>query len=170
MIAENNNTGTSQIIFADTAKEMTQMLLSVFTSGTAVNAKPAGYSVAGKTGSTEVSFAYGTKDQWIVGYTPDVVVATWVGFDKTDKNHYMQGISETGITTLYKDEMTRILPYSKQTSFTVQSADSMAQSNGTSSSSSSSSDWSKKLKESISNGVKNAESTIQSWYNKITGK
>ncbi|MCT4392650.1 carboxypeptidase, partial [Lactobacillus delbrueckii] len=170
VIAENNNTGTSQIISADTAKEMTQMLLSVFTSGTAVNAKPAGYSVAGKTGSTEVSFAYGTKDQWIVGYTPDVVVATWVGFDKTDKNHYMQGISETGITTLYKDEMTRILPYSKQTSFTVQSADSMAQSNGTSSSSSSSSDWSKKLKESISNGVKNAESTIQSWYNKITGK
>ena len=66
--------------------------------------------------------------------------------------------------------MTRILPYSKQTSFTVQSADSMAQSNGTSSSSSSSSNWSQKLKESISDGVKNAESTIKSWYNKITGK
>lgn len=170
VIAENNNTGTSQIISADTAKEMTQMLLSVFTSGTAVNAKPAGYSVAGKTGSTEVSFAYGTKDQWIVGYTPDVVVATWVGFDKTDKSYYMQGISETGITTLYRDELTRILPYSKQTSFTVQSADSMAQSNGTSSTSSSSSNWSKKLKESISDGVKNAESAIKSWYNKITGK
>ena len=58
--------------------------------------------------------------------TPDVVVATWVGFDTTNKTHYMQGISETGITTLYKDEMEGILPYSKQTQVTVSAAETSA--------------------------------------------
>lgn len=169
VIAENNDTGTSRVISSSTAKEMTRMLLSVFTTGTAVNAKPSGYSVAGKTGSTEVSFAYGTKDQWIVGYTPDVVVATWVGFDTTNKTHYMQGISETGITTLYKDEMEGILPYSKQTQFTVSAAETSANDSSSSSSSSSSSGFGQKIKEAIDDGLKNAESGLKSWYNKITG-
>ncbi|MFR0585284.1 transglycosylase domain-containing protein [Lactobacillus porci] len=166
VIAENRDTGSKQIISADTAKEMTEMLLSVFRVGTAVNAQPYGYSVAGKTGSTEVSFAYGTKDQWIVGYTPDVVVSTWVGFDKTDKTHYMQGISETGITSLYKAEMQALLPYSKQSSFKVQAADSMASSNGTAGKSSASSeDFGSKVKQSISDGLNNAKNKINSWYN-----
>ncbi len=64
-----------KIISKDVAKQMTSMMLGgVFTSGTGgVDAQPAGYSVAGKTGSTEAdSSATGqaTKDKWIVGYTP----------------------------------------------------------------------------------------------------
>ncbi len=63
------------------------------------------------------SYGFGTKDQWIVGYTPDIVLATWVGFDQTSKQRYMQGVSETGITRLYKAEMEGILPYTAQTQF-----------------------------------------------------
>lgn len=74
VIAQNKNPGSHRIISTNTAKEMTSMLLGVFTSGTGRSAQPANFRVAGKTGSTEVPDSYwlGTKDQWIVGYTPDV--------------------------------------------------------------------------------------------------
>ena len=87
VISQKSNDRYHRIISHRVAEEMTMMLLGVFSNGTAVSAQPAGYEVAGKTGSTEVpnSYGFGTKDQWIVGYTPDIVVATWVGFDKTDK-------------------------------------------------------------------------------------
>lgn len=167
VIAENNDIGNKQIISSATAKEMTRMLLSVFDIGTAVNAKPYGYSVAGKTGSTEVSFAYGTKDQWIVGYTPDVVVSTWVGFDRTSKTHYMQGISETGITTLYRSEMTNILPYTPKTLFGFESADELARNGNDDSDSTNSSpaQWTDGLRKSIQNSLNSAESRLKSWYN-----
>ena len=74
VLAENGNPGTHRIISENTAKEMTTMMLGVFTNGTGQSAQPSGYRVAGKTGSTEVpnSYGFGTKDQWIVGYTPDI--------------------------------------------------------------------------------------------------
>lgn len=163
VIAQNSNTGSHRIMSQSVAKEMTSMLLGVFTSGTAQSAQPSGYQVAGKTGSTEVSWAYGTKDQWIVGYTPDVVVATWVGFDKTDQNHYMQGISETGITRLYKAEMEGILPYTKGTAFSEKPAQSMANSTG------SDSDWLSQAGQNLQNGLNQAGKNIQAWYNNIKG-
>ncbi len=163
VIAQNSNTGSHRIMSQSVAKEMTSMLLGVFTSGTAQSAQPSGYQVAGKTGSTEVSWAYGTKDQWIVGYTPDVVVATWVGFDKTDQNHYMQGISETGITRLYKAEMEGILPYTKGTAFSEKPAQSMANSTG------SDSDWLSQAGQNLQNGLNQAGKNIQTWYNNIKG-
>ncbi|MEL0529414.1 PBP1A family penicillin-binding protein [Lactobacillus jensenii] len=163
VIAKNSNTGSHRIMSQSVAKEMTSMLLGVFTSGTAQSAQPSGYQVAGKTGSTEVSWAYGTKDQWIVGYTPDVVVATWVGFDKTDQNHYMQGISETGITRLYKAEMEGILPYTKGTAFSEKPAQSMANSTG------SDSDWLSQAGQNLQNGLNQAGKNIQAWYNNIKG-
>ena len=163
VIAQNSNIGNHRIMSQSVAKEMTSMLLGVFTSGTAQSAQPAGYEVAGKTGSTEVSWAYGTKDQWIVGYTPDVVVATWVGFDKTDQNHYMQGISETGITRLYKAEMEGILPYTKGTAFSEKPAQSMANATG------SNSDWLSQAGQNLQNGLNQAGKNIQEWYNNIKG-
>lgn len=163
VIAQNSNTGSHRIMSQSVAKEMTSMLLGVFTSGTAQSAQPSGYQVAGKTGSTEVSWAYGTKDQWIVGYTPDVVVATWVGFDKTDQNHYMQGISETGITRLYKAEVEGILPYTKGTAFSEKPAQSMANSTG------SDSDWLSQAGQNLQNGLNQAGKNIQAWYNNIKG-
>ena len=165
VIAENHDTGTHRIISENTAKEMTTMLLGVFAGGTGTSAQPAGYRVAGKTGSTEVpnSYGFGTKDQWIVGYTPDVVVATWVGFDRTNQQHFMHGVSETGITRLYKAEMESILPYTAQNQFKEQAPKQIIQNNGAGS------DWTKGFGDKIEKGLGSAGEKINEWYNDIKG-
>ncbi|WEV36458.1 PBP1A family penicillin-binding protein [Lactobacillus sp. ESL0677] len=165
VLAENHNPGTHRVISTNTAKEMTTMLLGVFSSGTATSAQPNGYRVAGKTGSTEVpnSYGFGTKDQWIVGYTPDVVVATWVGFDKTNREHYMHGVSETGITRLYKAEMEGILPYTAQNQFTEKAPNQIIKQNGAGS------DWTSGLGDKIEKGFGSASQKLNEWYNDVKG-
>ena len=50
-----------------------------------MSAAPSGYTIAGKssTQSTDDINQNGTAedDHWFIGYTPDVVVATWMGYD-----------------------------------------------------------------------------------------
>ncbi|WP_270262729.1 PBP1A family penicillin-binding protein [Lactobacillus panisapium] len=165
VIGENHDIGKHRIISESTAKEMTTMLLGVFAGGTGTSAQPAGYRVAGKTGSTEVpnSYGFGTKDQWIVGYTPDVVVATWVGYDRTNKQHFMHGVSETEITRLYKAEMEGILPYTAQNQFIEQAPKQIIQNNG------SNSDWTNGLNEKIQKGLGSAGEKLNEWYNDLKG-
>jgi penicillin-binding protein 1B len=57
---------------------LTSILEGVIQRGTARRANVLGFqgSVAGKTGTTD-----GYRDAWFVGYTPDVVIGVWVGFD-----------------------------------------------------------------------------------------
>ena len=57
---------------------MTSLLKGVVERGTAVMAKRAGITVpvAGKTSTTD-----STHDAWFVGYTPDLAIGVWVGFD-----------------------------------------------------------------------------------------
>ncbi|WP_251716964.1 PBP1A family penicillin-binding protein [Lactobacillus agrestimuris] len=165
VLVDNTNQGNHRVISSDTAKEMTTMMLGVFTSGTGRTAQPNGFRVAGKTGSTEVpnSYGFGTKDQWIVGYTPDIVVSTWVGFDRTNKDHFMHGISETGITRLYKSEMEGILPYTAKTEFTEKAPNQLINKNG------SNSDWTNGLGEKIQKGIGSAGEKINEWYNSVKG-
>ncbi len=61
-----------------TAYLVTSLLEGVVTRGTAKKARSLGVlsPVAGKTGTTD-----GTRDAWFIGYTPEVVVGVWVGFD-----------------------------------------------------------------------------------------
>ncbi|MGX7150054.1 PBP1A family penicillin-binding protein [Enterococcus ureasiticus] len=123
VIVDNTNAKTKQIITKDTADQMTSMLLGVFSSGTGINADPAGYVMAGKTGTTETNFDTDkTNDQWVVGYTPDVVVATWLGFEQTSESHYLQGSSATHASTVFSSQTQGILPYTAQTPFTVADA------------------------------------------------
>ena len=57
------------------ARTLTSILQRVVTSGTGVRAALPDRPVAGKTGTTD---NYG--DAWFVGYTPQLVVAVWVGY------------------------------------------------------------------------------------------
>lgn len=100
------------------AQDMTDLLLGVFTDGTGVAAQPYGYQMAGKTGTTEnVNIDDQSKDQWVIGYTPDVVVATWIGFDESSEEHYLTGTSAMGVAQLFKTETEQILSYTPGTPF-----------------------------------------------------
>lgn len=57
---------------------MVSMLQSVFDEGTAYGARRQGFKLtaAGKTGTTD-----NFTDGWFIGFTPDLVVGVWVGYD-----------------------------------------------------------------------------------------
>jgi penicillin-binding protein 1A len=65
----------AQVLEEGQAETLTQILENVVQSGTGRRAAIPGLQVAGKTGTTD---NYG--DAWFVGYTPDLVVAVWVGY------------------------------------------------------------------------------------------
>ncbi|PTX64826.1 penicillin-binding protein [Melghirimyces profundicolus] len=68
-----------RVMSAKAAYWTTDMLKDVVRKGTGVrigNSFP-GYNLAGKTGTTN-----DTKDVWFVGYTPEVALGTWVGYDR----------------------------------------------------------------------------------------
>ena len=52
-IVDNTEVDSTRVLSAKNANEMTSMLIDVYTMGTGTNAKPAGYTIAGKTGSTQ---------------------------------------------------------------------------------------------------------------------
>ncbi len=84
---------SSQVMSAKTAYYMTTMLKAAVDSGTGRNARM-NRPVAGKTGTTQlgiegISDAKGNRDAWFVGYTPEWTAAVWMGFDKTDQQHYL---------------------------------------------------------------------------------
>lgn len=69
------------------AYQMVSILEGVVERGTAVKLKELGYPLAGKTGTTNES-----RDAWFVGFTPNLVVAVYVGFDSPES----LGKRETG--------------------------------------------------------------------------
>ena len=94
------------------------MMLGTFTNGTGVNAAPYGYTMAGKTGTTETDFNPDLSgDQWVIGYTPDVVISQWLGFPKTDETHYLTGTSAETASVIFRNVANSVLPYTEGTSF-----------------------------------------------------
>ena len=69
------------------AYQLTSILQGVVQRGTGTAAKVLNRPIAGKTGTTNDS-----RDTWFIGYTPDIVIGTYVGFD-TPKS---LGEKETG--------------------------------------------------------------------------
>ncbi|OAK75874.1 transglycosylase domain-containing protein [Lederbergia galactosidilytica] len=112
----------TRVMDAFTAEQMTAMLLNVIDSGTGSKAKIDGYKLAGKTGSTQVSFdENGTKDQWFVGYTPNLVGAVWLGYDYTDQQHYLKGTSGDVVVPIFRSMMANSLPHIENEDFKTKS-------------------------------------------------
>lgn len=129
VVAQNKGSKVKHVISSKTAREMTSMLIGVYEHGTGETAKPAGDTLAGKTGTTNSGVKgdeSNDRDKWIVGYTPDVVVATWEGYDDTNSSHVLNDISERNINGLFKNEMSGILANTPGTKFTVQDAQTRA--------------------------------------------
>lgn len=82
---------TTEVFSPQVAWNMTEMLMSVVESGTGT-AGSYPYELAGKTGTTDHPTVEGeSKDAWFVGFTPEYVTALWMGYDKSDENHYLTG-------------------------------------------------------------------------------
>jgi penicillin-binding protein 1A len=66
-----------QVLDAMTAYQITSMMEGVVQAGTATVVKEVGKPIAGKTGTTNDE-----KDAWFIGFSPDIVVGIYVGYDK----------------------------------------------------------------------------------------
>jgi penicillin-binding protein 1A len=66
-----------QVLDAMTAYQITSLLEGVVQAGTATVVKEVGKPIAGKTGTTNEA-----KDAWFVGFSPDIAVAIYMGYDK----------------------------------------------------------------------------------------
>jgi penicillin-binding protein 2A len=85
---------TAEVFTPQVAWNMTEILMETVDKGTA-SAGTYEKALAGKTGSTQHPFVEGkTRDAWFAGYTPEYVTALWMGYDKSDEDHYLTGGSE----------------------------------------------------------------------------
>jgi len=66
-----------QVLDPMTAYQITSMMEGVVQYGTATVVKEVGKPIAGKTGTTNDE-----KDAWFIGFSPDVVVGVYMGYDK----------------------------------------------------------------------------------------
>jgi penicillin-binding protein 1A len=66
-----------QVLDAMTAYQITSMMEGVVQGGTATVVREVGKPIAGKTGTTNDE-----KDAWFIGFSPDLVVGIYIGYDK----------------------------------------------------------------------------------------
>ncbi|MFM9844694.1 MAG: penicillin-binding protein 1A [Dongiaceae bacterium] len=102
-----------QVIDPGTAYQMVSILEGVVLRGTATIVKQVGKPLAGKTGTTNDS-----KDTWFVGFSPDLSVGVYIGFD----NPRNLGDKETGgglAAPIFRDFMLEALAEQPATPFRV---------------------------------------------------
>nr|WP_230082340.1 MULTISPECIES: penicillin-binding protein PBP2A [unclassified Streptococcus] len=114
---------SKRVIDQSVADKMTSMMLGTFTNGTGASAAVYDYTMAGKTGTTETSFHPDLiNDQWVIGYTPDLVISQWIGFEKTDEQHYIDGNNFWMAANVFQTVAASLLPNTAGTDFTVENA------------------------------------------------
>ncbi|NDI34514.1 transglycosylase domain-containing protein [Chengkuizengella sediminis] len=111
---------TKEVMSKQTAYYMTKMMERVVQKGTGTKAQ-LDRSVAGKTGSTQIGLSEvtdrnATRDLWFVGYTPEWTAAVWMGFDKTDAQHYLK-VTSSYPAQLFSQVMSQALVNVPQSSF-----------------------------------------------------
>ncbi len=122
-VIKSHKNSQKRVIDKSVADKMTSMMLGTFTNGTGISSSPTDYVMAGKTGTTEAAFnSVYTSDQWVIGYTPDVVITHWLGFPTTDENHYLAGSTSNGAAHVFRSMANTILPYTPGSTFTVENA------------------------------------------------
>jgi len=100
---EQNMPHAKEVMRADIAYLLTDVLQGVIKRGTAIKAKSLNRPIAGKTGTTD-----DCTDAWFIGYTPTLICGVWVGFDEKKS----LGKKETGAEAalpIWIDFMNQIL-------------------------------------------------------------
>ena len=83
-LLEENRAEPSDVIRADTAYVMTNMLRGVLSprgTGARATSMAAEWPLAGKTGTVDEN-----TDAWFIGFDPDITVGVWIGFDDKRKS------------------------------------------------------------------------------------
>ena len=112
---------SKRVIDSKTAQKMTSMMLGTYTNGTGIYAAPYGYTLAGKTGTNE------DIDQWVIGYTPDVVMTLWLGYENPQSPlHRLDDTSAGTASAVFRTMSSAILPATNKTQFTEENAYSLA--------------------------------------------
>lgn len=160
----------TRVISSTVADNMTRMMLGTYTNGTGVGSAPSGYTIAGKTGTTENSLdqnnANSSKDSWAMAYTKDIVEATWMGLEgkNAQSNSLPLGLTST-MGPLVKTSLEQILPNTSQSTFTVTNPNTST----SSSDSSSSSDIWGTIQKDFNTGVKKAVDGAGKLWDTVTG-
>lgn len=75
-VLEHRELALQSVVSKETAYIVTNMMEDVIQRGTARRAKSMGWSLAGKTGTTNEF-----TDAWFIGFSPHLATGVWVGFD-----------------------------------------------------------------------------------------
>ncbi|MQA28938.1 MAG: PBP1A family penicillin-binding protein [Luteitalea sp.] len=86
-LLEENRSEPIDVIRADTAFVMTNLLRGVVQRGTAAAASSLNWPLGGKTGTVDDN-----TDAWFIGFDPDITVGVWIGLDEKKP----LGANETG--------------------------------------------------------------------------
>ena len=150
---------TVNVTTKTTANQMTSMLLNVVESGTGKGTQINGVQLAGKTGSTQLPYTdiNGTKDQWFVGYTPNLVGAVWLGYDKTDREHYLSSSSSKTVVPLFKAIIEKAVPYIEQKEFSTKSVNEKLNEK----------DFQDELEQTIKDSTEKIKKEIPRWKEKL---
>ena len=89
----------SSILDSTIAYQITSMLEGVVQNGTGKKISTLNVPLAGKTGTTNEN-----KDAWFIGYSPDIVVGVYVGYDEPKNLGYKQTGSAVAVP-IFKDFM-----------------------------------------------------------------
>lgn len=110
-VLEKKEMNMQRVFSADAAFIMNKLMQGVITSGTGQSARSLESlsAVAGKTGTTT-----DYRDAWFVGYSPELVGLSWVGFDNNDKTN-LSGAS--GALPIWSDFMAFALKGSRYQDF-----------------------------------------------------
>ncbi|MFN3464321.1 MAG: penicillin-binding protein 1A [Terricaulis sp.] len=103
----------AQVLDAVTAYQIVSMAEGVVQRGTATTVNSLGFPLGGKTGTTN-----DYKDAWFIGFSPDLVVGVWAGFD-TPRD---MGEGETGgriSAPIFRDFMREALRDTPPTPFRI---------------------------------------------------
>lgn len=92
-----------QVITKESAFQVVSMMQGVVQRGTGRRVLAVGRPLAGKTGTTN-----DVVDAWFVGMSPDMVVATWVGFEKSHSLGYREEGGRTA-APIFRDFMKKAL-------------------------------------------------------------
>lgn len=103
VLADASQQAPVKVLEPEIARTLTAMMEGVVREGSGEAASLPGRPVAGKTGTTGMPGTNtGIKDNWFVGFTPQLVGAVWLGYDKTDSDHYLTTTSKAAASVFQK--------------------------------------------------------------------